>query len=81
MGEEDVEVAEARAVRRLDAGRCVRLLIIAPPTAHADRRDGGSLLQEAAARRNGAAGENPCPELGEMCTANAITHDGLLGRQ
>jgi hypothetical protein len=42
---------------------------------HADGADGGGAFQEAAARRDGGAGEIHLGKLGKMGTANAITHD------
>jgi hypothetical protein len=45
---------------------------------HADGRGGGRALQEAAARGRGGTGEIHLGKLGEMRTANAITHDVFL---
>src|SRR6185312_10097572 len=77
--EEDVEVAEAGAVRALDLAGRVRGAHHAAH-AHGDRGDGGGTFEEAASRRDGAAGdvtgEIHVLELGEMRTADAITHDG-----
>src|ERR671913_2111572 len=72
MGEEDVEVAEARAVRRLHRRAGVGGTGEHP---HADGADRGGAFQEAAARRSSGAGEIHLGKPGEMRTANAITHD------